>query len=150
MAPGQSWCCHGDDAALGTALPHVAHGRLRGHEHGAHIHVQRVVKVGQRKTAPLTRNRHTGTVDEDVEAAQRARGMVHRVCEGRDVHTVRKPSAWDSMLFCLISDIPQMHSLHPPFGLSLPVLSSVEGSTLSMHAASLGFDGLHPNGCRGV
>ena len=44
----------GDHAAIGAALAHVAHGGLGGHKHGAHVHIERVVKVGQRKAADIT------------------------------------------------------------------------------------------------
>ena len=78
----------GDDAAIGTALAHVAHGSLRGHKHRAHVHVERVVEIGEGKAVDLARHRHAGVVDEDVEAAQRARGRVDGLREGGGVCTV--------------------------------------------------------------
>ena len=78
----------GDHAAIGTALSHVAHGGLGGYEHGAHVDVERVVKVGQRKAADFTRDGDARVVDEDVQAAQLARGAVHRLREGNGIGAV--------------------------------------------------------------
>nr|GEU62229.1 hypothetical protein [Tanacetum cinerariifolium] len=73
------------DVDHAAALFHVRHGRLGGHEDGAHIHGHRGVEILQRKFFDRSQPENAGAVDQDIEAAEARCGLVDGVGQGSGV-----------------------------------------------------------------